>query len=75
MQSTPDSEEYPTRELAKRIETRIDRLENKIDKHLEQTSAHAADIQWIRGYIRISIMAFVSLTGGLVTTLIKMYTA
>jgi len=60
-------------DLANIIEKRLDRLETKLDKHLEQTAEHHADLVWVRGYIRTSIMALITLAGGVLTTIFKLF--
>jgi len=58
-------------ELAKRVDKRLDKIEDKLDKHLELVSKHEADIGWMRGYVRTSLMFITSLTIGLITTFIR----
>ena len=41
-------------ELADRLEKRLDKIESKLDRHLVQVSTNEADLNWVKGYIRIS---------------------
>jgi hypothetical protein len=59
--------------IDKDLNRRLDRIEEKLDKHLEQVSTNTADIQWIRGYVRLSGILIVSLLGGVATTIIKLF--
>lgn len=58
-------------ELAKRIESRLDKIENKLDKHLEIYAENTADIRWIKGYIKISITALIAISGTIITIVLK----
>lgn len=60
-------------ELAKRLEGRIDRLEAKIDEYLKSTHEQDADLKWVKGYIRVSVSAFLAVITGLITTAIKVF--
>ncbi len=54
-------------QLLNRMEHRLDKIEKKLDQHLAITSAHTADMSWIKGYIKLSLLALISLTGAIVT--------
>lgn len=58
-------------ELVQRIEHRIDRLEEKLDKYLELMHHQEADIKWVKGYIKLSLSLIVTIITGLVSTLIN----
>jgi len=60
-------------ELAKRLEQRLDKIEDKLDKHLEQVTTNTADIKWVQGYIRLSLTALIALGTGVVTTIFKVF--
>lgn len=53
------------------IDQRLSRIEDKLDKHLNLTSANQADISWIKGYVKLSITALISLTAGLLKLVFK----
>ena len=61
------------RELVERVEQRLDNIESKLDKHLEQVSTNKADISWIKGHIKISVTTTIALVTGLVTTIFKVF--
>lgn len=60
-------------ELAERLEKRLDKIEDKLDKHLETVSVNKADINWLRGSLKIGMTAFLTFVGGLVITAIKVF--
>lgn len=37
----------------KRIDTRLDRIEQKLDAHLDRVSKNETDIAWIKGHVKI----------------------
>jgi hypothetical protein len=53
---------------------RLDRIEHKLDIYLERITTHEADLNWVRGYIKLSVGAILSLMGGLATVLLKIFT-
>ena len=60
-------------ELASRLEQRLDKIEKKLDKHLEVSTVNAADISWVKGYIKISISAILAVIAGLVTAIFQIF--
>lgn len=52
---------------------RLSKIEAKLDKHLEKTVRNEQDTAWIKGYIKFSITAIISLTVGIVTALLKIF--
>lgn len=60
-------------ELARRLESRLDKIESKLDKYLESANSNSADLKWVKGYIRVSVGLFVSVFAGLLTALTKLF--
>jgi predicted KAP-like P-loop ATPase len=60
-------------ELAKRIEKRLDKIEHKIDKHLEQVSTNKSDLVWVKGYIKTSISAIIAIAGTCLTLIFRVF--
>lgn len=60
-------------ELAQRLERRLDRIEEKLDSHLTSMSTNKADIQWVKGYIRLSLSTMVAIIAGVITTMIRVF--
>lgn len=61
-------------ELAIRLEKRLDKIEEKLDRYLELNHKHEADITWVKGYIKLSISLIITILGGLVTTIVGYFT-
>lgn len=66
--------------LGERLERRLDRIEEKLDKFLEreaiqeaQLSSQASDINWVKGYIKFSVSAIITIVGGVVTLIFNMF--
>lgn len=58
-------------ELLKQVNTRFDRLEEKIDKYAEQTTVNTQDISWLKGNLKIGVSALIAILGALVSYLLK----
>lgn len=50
--------------------TRLDRIEAKLDNHLERVSGLEKDVSWLRGHARIATTVFLAALGGLGTYLL-----
>lgn len=44
-----------------RLDKRLDRIENKLDNHLDRLSASEESIRWIRGHIKMGAVFISSL--------------
>ena len=53
------------------LAARLDRIEAKLDDHLERVSKAEKDIEWLRGHLRISTAVFLAVVGGLGTLLLN----
>ena len=60
-------------ELARRIEQRLDRLETKLDSYVEVNTVSKADLAWVKGYIRVSVGAFLALISSMVITIFRVF--
>lgn len=60
--------------LAQRLEHRLDKIEEKLDLYLNMSHAQEADLRWVKGYIRISLTAMITLGAGLIAALFKAFT-
>lgn len=60
-------------ELAARLERRLDKIEQKLDKHLETTTTHESDLKWVKGYIKFSLTSLIALVGAVSTALFKLF--
>lgn len=52
--------------------TRLERIEGKLDDHLQRVTKAESDIGWLRGYARISITVFLGVIGALGAVLLNM---
>lgn len=55
------------------IKRRLDRIEKKLDVHLEQTMINKADIKWIRGFIKISVSAFIAIVAAILHMVLRIH--
>ena len=60
-------------ELLTAIDKRLDKIEEKLDKHLEIVSTNKADIAWLRGSIKTVLTFIISLAGGLILAFVKLF--
>lgn len=60
-------------DLSKQINQRFDRLEDKIEEYAKLTTANETNLQWVKGYIKLSLSAMIALAAGVVTTLFKTF--
>lgn len=61
-----------TRDLHKHLDTRFDRIEEKLDNHLERLSKAEVTIEWLRGHSKIYITIILATVGFLLTQLFRM---
>jgi hypothetical protein len=50
---------------------RLERIEAKLDSHLERVSAAETSINWIQGHLKIATAIVLSALGGMATILVK----
>lgn len=60
--------------LINHIDTRFDRLEEKVDNHLERISKSEATIEWMKGHLQTGIIIFLAVCGFLATSLYHIIT-
>lgn len=60
-------------ELLTAIDKRLDKIEDKLDKHLEIVATNKADIVWLRGSIKSILTFIISLAGGLILAFVKLF--
>ena len=60
-------------ELASRLEKRLDKIEHKLDLHLQKAAANEVDLRWIKGYVKLSLTVIVAIGTGMVTTMFKVF--
>lgn len=60
-------------EIIKRIEQRLNVIENKLDKHLELVAKHETDLNWLKGSFKLGAGVVASVISGLAITSIKVF--
>jgi hypothetical protein len=53
------------------VDARLERIESKLDNHLQRVSAAEKDIEWLRGHVRIATTVFLSAIAGMAAILSK----
>lgn len=53
-------------DLRTHLDTRLDKLEDKLDNHLERISKAEVAIEWLRGHVKIGVTLLLSALTGLV---------
>lgn len=59
------------RDLREHLDNRIDRLETKLDDHLDRISKAEESIHWLKGHVKISISVLLAFITGLVGAFYK----
>lgn len=54
-------------DLRLHLDTRLDKLEDKLDNHLERIAKSEASIEWLKGHVRVSISILLASLTGLAT--------
>lgn len=60
-------------ELAERLEARLDKIEAKLDRHIQVTTENEVDLRWVKGSIKLALSMIVGLVGAMVTALIELF--
>ena len=55
------------------IYERLERIEEKLDKHLEEVTANRTDLKWVKGYVKTSVSAILAIIGTLITGYFKLF--
>lgn len=62
------------RDLLERLESRLEKIEDKLDKHLETSRQHSVeiaslikDVDWTKGYVKITLSAAIGAFGWLLS--------
>lgn len=61
-------------ELAKRLEKRLDIIEDKLDTYLSVVSTNKTDLLWVKGYIKMSLTALVGVGMAVLSLILKIFT-
>ncbi len=60
-------------ELANRLEKRLDNIETKLDRYLEKMAENSTDVNWVKGYIKITLTTLTAMAVGVITTIIHVF--
>jgi len=58
-------------ELLEKLEQRFDKLDEKLDEHVERVAKLETDVSWLSGSLKTSLGFILSLTVGLITTFLR----
>ena len=58
-------------ELKDHIDTRLDRIEAKIDLHADRIVRAETDINWVKGSIKTALTLIITVAGSLITWLLS----
>ena len=58
-------------DLARIIEKRLDKIETKIDAHMEAVSTNKADIQWVKGFVKLNLSGLMAVIGAFAAAVFK----
>jgi len=61
-------------ELYQKLDSRLTRIENKLDTYLENSIKNTTNITWLQGYVKVSLSLFITLIGATATALFKIFT-
>lgn len=61
-------------DLKQHLDTRLDKLEGKLDNHLERISKAEVSIDWLRGHVKISTTFVLSALTGLALAVYQLIT-
>jgi hypothetical protein len=54
-------------DILDKIDARLDRIETKLDDHLERVSRAEESIRWLQGHVKFTVSVAITLVGGLLT--------
>lgn len=61
--------------LSAHLDRRLDRIEGKLDTHLDRISAAETNIDWLRGHAKVTVSLAIALAGSLAGALYKLFLA
>lgn len=60
--------------LRDHLDSRLDKIEDKLDNHLERIATAETSIEWIRGHIKFMVSLSVALAGSIGTAIYRYFT-
>ena len=66
--------DFNNKELLEKIEHRFDRLESRLEEFTKSSVQNQVDMNWVKGYIKVSITMLISIITALVAGFIKVFT-
>ena len=61
------------KDLKDEVISRLDKIEDKLDRHMEQSNANKTDIAWVKGFIKISVTMLLGILGSLASYLLHLF--
>lgn len=55
--------------LREHLDSRLDKLEDKLDNHVERISKAEASIEWLRGHVKVMTLIAVALMSGMASAI------
>jgi len=71
--STNDPRDHEILHRLDQVREDISELRNDLKYQLKRTSENEADIKWVKGYIKFSISAIISLVGAVIAGFISLF--
>lgn len=68
-----DTEQLNNRQLLDALDERLDRIELKLDDHLERVSKAETSINWIQGHLKVATTILLSFIGATITYFINKF--
>lgn len=69
-----DDANFPNSYITPKLDelgSRLERIEDKLDNHLQRVSKAEQDIEWMRGGMKLAVITFLGILGGIGTYIMK----
>lgn len=57
-------------DLRDHLDKRFDKLEGKVDNHLERISKNETDVSWLKGHYKLTLSIIIAALGGLASAVL-----
>lgn len=52
---------------------RLDKIDEKLDRHMEQSNINKTDIAWVKGFIKISVTMIIGVVGSIASYVLHLF--